>query len=87
VTKLTKDVFLSGKLISAVSAALIGFLTFLLFEKLFGYRVGICAEILVFVSPQFSSYAITATTDIFFLMLCLAALVIFLSDWLARACA
>ncbi len=83
VTKLTGDVFVSGKLISAVSAALIGLLTFLLFERLFGYLPGISAQALVFVCPQFTTFAITATTDIFFLMLCLAALVLFLHDGLA----
>jgi hypothetical protein len=83
-TKLTGEVFLSGKLISALSAALIGFLTFLLFERLFGYKVGICAEVVVFVCPQFSTYAITATTDIFFLMLCLATMVFFLNDALPQ---
>lgn len=80
VTKLTGDVFVSGKLISAFSATLIGFLTFLLFEKLFGYAVGIGAQLIVFVSPQFPTFAIIATTDIFFLMLCLAAIVVFLND-------
>jgi 4-amino-4-deoxy-L-arabinose transferase-like glycosyltransferase len=83
VTKLTGDVFLSGKLISAFSAALIGFFTFLLFERLFGYTTGIGAQLIVFVCPQFPSYAVTATTDIFFLMLCLAAMVIFLNQSIA----
>jgi hypothetical protein len=83
VTKLTSDVFLSGKLISAFSATLIGFLTFLLFERLFGYAAGIGAQLIVFVSPQFPTFAVIATTDIFFLMLCLAAIVIFLNDTIA----
>jgi 4-amino-4-deoxy-L-arabinose transferase-like glycosyltransferase len=83
VTKLTGDVFLSGKLISAFSAALIGFFTFLLFERLFGYAAGLGAQLIVFVCPQFPSYAVTATTDIFFLMLCLAAMVIFLNESIA----
>jgi hypothetical protein len=84
VTKLTGDVFLSGKLISACSAALIGFFTFLLFERLFGYAAGIGAQLLVFVSPQFPTFAVIATTDIFFLMLCLAALVVFLNEGIAQ---
>jgi hypothetical protein len=83
VTKLTGDVFLSGKLISAFSATLIGFLTFLLFERLFGYAAGIGAQLIVFVSPQFPTFAVISTTDIFFLMLCLAAIVIFLNDAIA----
>lgn len=83
VTKLTGDVFLSGKLISAMSAALIALLTFLLFDQLFGYATAISAELLVVVAPQFATFAITATTDIFFLLLCLAALVIFLRESIA----
>jgi 4-amino-4-deoxy-L-arabinose transferase-like glycosyltransferase len=84
VTKLTGDVFLSGKLISAFSAALIGFFSFLLFERLFGYAAGIGAQLIVFVSPQFATFAVIATTDIFFLMLCLAALVVFLNEGIAQ---
>ncbi len=83
VTKLTGEVFLSGKLISAFSATFIGFFAFLLFERLFGYAAGIGAQLIVFVCPLFPSYAVIATTDIFFLMLCLAAMVIFLNDSIA----
>jgi hypothetical protein len=83
VSKLTGDVFVSGKLISAFSATLIGFLTFLLFARLFGYAAGIAAQLLVMVSPQFATYAVIATTDIFFLMLCMAAIVVFMDDRLA----
>jgi hypothetical protein len=63
--------------------AVIGLLAFLLFAKLFGYWVGVGAQLMVLVSGQLPRFALNATTDIFFLLLCLAALVIFISDGLA----
>jgi hypothetical protein len=74
------DLFVTGKWISIISGALIGLLVFILFYKLFSYWVGISAQIIVLVSPLFSRFAINATTDIFFLLLCLASLVIFTAD-------
>lgn len=82
-TKVTGDYFTSAKLISVFSAALAGWLVFLLFAKLFGYWAGVGAQLLALVGTQFSSFAVTATTDVFFLMLSLAAVVVFLSDSIA----
>lgn len=83
VTKFTGDLFLSGKIISMLSATLVVLLTFLLFEKLFGYWVGIGAQVLVAVCTQFPAFAVTTTTDVFFLMLCLAAMWVFINDAIA----
>ncbi len=83
VTIFTDDVFLSGKIVSILSATLVVLLTFLLFEKIFGYGVGLGAQLLVAASTQFPAFAITTTTDIFFLLLCVASLWIFVSDALA----
>ena len=66
-------------MISAFSAALSVWLIFLLFSQLFGYAAGIGAQLLALVGTQFPSFAVTATTDVFFLMLCLAAMTVFLS--------
>jgi 4-amino-4-deoxy-L-arabinose transferase-like glycosyltransferase len=83
VTKFTGDIFLSGKIVSLISATLAVLLTFLLFEKLFGYWVGIGAQLLVAVCTQFPAFAVTTTTDIFFLMVCLAAMWVFINDAIA----
>ena len=80
VTKLTGDLFTSGKWISITSATLVALLTFLLCSRLFGYWVGVGAALVVMVSGEFPQFAINATTDVFFLLLCLAALVIFTSE-------
>ena len=80
ITPLTGDVFTSGKWLSIASAALAGFATFLLFERLFGYWTGIGAQLLVLAGEEFAVFAINATTDVFFLLLCLACLVAFMSD-------
>jgi hypothetical protein len=77
VTQLTGDVFVAGKTISIVSASAAGLFVFLLFGKPFGYAVGLGAQLLLLVSNLFPQFSIAATTDMFFLMLCLAALTVF----------
>lgn len=72
------DYFVAGKWISMVSATLVGWLVFALFRRLCNARVGCLAQVFVFLNPQFSKYAISATTDMFFLMLCVTACVILL---------
>lgn len=77
-TAVTGDVFLSGKWLSMLGAAGVGVLAFALFVRLFGSTVvGLGAQLLTFAAPQFSEFAISATTDIFFLLICLAAFVVF----------
>ncbi len=72
-----KDPFQAGRLISAASAAAVGLLAFFLFRRLFGYWSGIGSQLLVLVGGLFPQLAVTASTDMVFLMLCLAALVAF----------
>ncbi|MEJ7615855.1 MAG: glycosyltransferase family 39 protein [Pyrinomonadaceae bacterium] len=76
-TIFTGDLFLSGKWLSLVSAALVGLFAFLLFARLFNYWVGIGAQLITFASTEFAEFALSATTDMFFLMLCLACFVVF----------
>lgn len=76
ITKLTGDVFVAGKWISMVSAVLLAWLTFVLFRRLFGYPAGIAAQLLLIVSGELPQFSFQATTDVFFLLLCVATLVI-----------
>jgi hypothetical protein len=76
----TGDLFVSGKWISVVSAALAGLLVFLLFSRAFGYWAGVGAQLILLVSGPFPRYALSASTDMVFLMLCLAALVCFTTN-------
>ena len=80
---LTGDLFTAGKWLSILSAALVGLFAFLIFERAFGYWVGVGAQLIVFVSDQFPEFAMNATTDAFFLLLCLATLVVFTSRGLS----
>ncbi|MBO0858135.1 MAG: glycosyltransferase family 39 protein [Chloracidobacterium sp.] len=78
VAKLTRksgDLFTVGKWMSVVCAVLCGPLIFVLFARLFGYWVGVGAQLLVGASGEFPQFSINAATDVFFLLLCLACLV------------
>jgi hypothetical protein len=74
------DAFRAGRLISAASAALVGLLAFFLFRDLFGDWAGLGTELLVLVNGIFPSMAVTASTDMLFVALCLAAIVLFLRE-------
>jgi hypothetical protein len=74
------DLFTAGKWISVVCAVLCGLLIFALFARLFGYWVGVGAQLLAVVSGEFPQFSINAATDVFFLLLCLAVLVVFTDD-------
>lgn len=74
------DLFTVGKWLSVICAVLCGWLTFLLFAQLFGYWVGIGAQLLMLVSGEFPQFSINAATDVFFLSICLATLVVFLNE-------
>lgn len=76
----TGDVFVAGKWISVVSAALAGLLAFLLCARLFGYWAGVGAQLILLVSGPFPTFALSASTDVVFLLLCLAALLCFMHD-------
>ena len=71
------DLFTVGKWMSVVCAVLCGALVFVLFARLFGYWVGVGAQLLTLVSGEFPQFSINAATDVFFLLLCLATLVVF----------
>src|SRR5574342_479512 len=80
VSKLTEDEFGAGKWLSVFSAAAIGLLTFILFSRLFGHWIGVGAQLTSLVGSQFPIFAINSTTDVFFLMLCIATLVVFTGE-------
>src|SRR5262245_11923776 len=71
------DLFTVGKWMSVVCAVLCGALVFVLFARLFGYWVGVGAQLIAVASGEFPQFSINAATDVFFLLLCLAALVVF----------
>ena len=76
----TGDVFVSAKWMSVVSAALAGLLVFFLCSRLFGYWAGVGAQLILIVSGPFPRFALSASTDVVFLLLCLAALLCFMTD-------
>ena len=77
------DLFTVGKWMSVVCAVLCGLLVFVLFARLFGYWVGVGAQLIAAVSGEFPQFSINAATDVFFLLLCLAALVVFTDERIA----
>jgi len=77
------DLFTAGKWMSVVCAVLCGLLVFALFARLFGYWVGVGAQLLAVGSGEFPQFSINAATDVFFLLLCLAALVVFTDERIA----
>ena len=83
ISAVTGDLFGAGKWLSVVSAALAGLLAFILFSRLFGYWVGIGSQLLLLVITRLPIFALNATTDLFFLLLCLASLVVFTSEKLS----
>jgi hypothetical protein len=77
------DLFTVGKWMSVVCAVLCGLLVFVLFARLFSYWVGVGAQLIATVSGEFPQFSINAATDVFFLLLCLAALVVFTDERIA----
>jgi hypothetical protein len=75
------DLFDIGKWLSVVCAVLCGLLTFIIFARLFSYWVGVGAHLITIVSGEFPQFSINATTDLFFLLLCLVTLAVFTSNW------
>lgn len=78
--RMSGDLFTVGKWMSVVCAVLCGLLVFVLFARLFGYWVGVGAQLLAIASGEFPQFSINAATDVFFLLLCLAALVVFTNE-------
>src|SRR5262245_7979072 len=79
------DLFTVGKWMSVVCAVLCGLLVFVLFARLFSYWVGVGAQLIAAVSGEFPQFSINAATDVFFLLLCLAALIVFTDEQIAPA--
>jgi hypothetical protein len=77
------ELFTVGKWLSVVCAVLVGWLAFVLFARLWGFWVGVGAQLLVAASGEFPQFSINATTDVFFLALCLATLAVFTNERLA----
>jgi Dolichyl-phosphate-mannose-protein mannosyltransferase len=77
------DLFTVGKWMSVVCAVLCGLLVFVLFARLFSYWVGVGAQLIATVSGEFPQFSINAATDVFFLLLCLAAMVVFTDERIA----
>src|SRR5215813_4887008 len=79
-TGMSGDLFTVGKWMSVVCAVLCGLLVFVLFARLFGYWVGVGAQLVAVASGEFPQFSINAATDVFFLLLVLAALVVFTDE-------
>jgi len=82
-TRMSGDLFTVGKWMSVVCAVLCGLLVFVLFARLFGHWVGVGAQLIATVSGEFPQFSINAATDVFFLLLCLATLVVFTDERIA----
>src|SRR5262249_4961196 len=82
-TGMSDDLFTVGKWMSVVCAVLCGLLVFVLFARLFGYWVGAGAQLVAAASGEFPQFSINAATDVFFLLLCLAVLVVFTDERIA----
>src|SRR5215813_9241391 len=79
-TGMSGDLFTVGKWMSVVCAVLCGLLVFVLFARLFGYWVGVGAQLVAVASGEFPQFSINAATDVFFLLLVLASLVVFTDE-------
>src|SRR5262245_4046769 len=73
-SRLTGDHFTSGKWMSLAAAGLTGVLTFLLVQRLFGPNVALLAVPIVLTSEAFTTYAVTAMTDVPFVCVLLLAM-------------
>src|SRR5262245_16185683 len=71
---LTGDHFTTGKWMSLIAGGLTGVLVFALFRRLFGPGPALLAVPMVLTSAVFATYAITAMTDVPFVLVCLLAM-------------
>ncbi len=76
----SNDLFTVGKWLSVLCAVACGWLIYRLFAQVFNQWVGLAAQGFAVVSAEFLPFSISATTDVFFLLLCLATLVILTND-------
>ena len=77
---LTGDHFTTGKWMSLLAGGLTGALAFVLFRRLFGPGPALLAVPIILTSAVFATYAITAMTDVPFVLLCLVAMIAVTSD-------
>jgi len=77
---LTDDHFTSAKWLSLVAAGLSGLLAFQLFRRLFGPWPAVRAVPILPSSGPFNRYAISAMTEVPFLCVCLAVLLVVTAD-------
>jgi hypothetical protein len=71
-----QDLFVVGKWLSVICAVGAGLWLAVLFGRLLGWGGGIGAQLLFIVSGEIPQFSINAATDLFFLAICLAALVV-----------
>lgn len=76
----TGDHFTSGKWLSLLMALLSGLTAFHLLRRLFGYRPALLALPIILLSGEFTKYSIQATTDVPFLFVCVAVMLILTQD-------
>ncbi len=84
ISPLTGDHFTSGKWMSLLAAGFIGVLVFFLVRRLFDPGPALLAVPIVLLSHSFTTYSITAMTDVPFLCVCLGALLVITVDRPAR---
>ena len=76
---LTGD-FTTGKWMSLLAGGLTGALAFVLFRRLFGPGPALLAVPIILTSAVFATYAITAMTDVPFVLLCLIVMIALTSE-------
>ena len=72
---LTGDHFTTGKWMSLFAGGLTGVFVFVLFRRVFGPGPALLAVPIVLTSAVFATYAITAMTDVPFVLVCLVAMI------------
>ena len=77
---LTGDHFTTGKWMSLLAGGLTGALAFVLFRRLFGPGPALLAVPIILTSAVFATYAITAMTDVPFVLLCLVVMIAITSE-------
>jgi 4-amino-4-deoxy-L-arabinose transferase-like glycosyltransferase len=77
---ITGDHFTTGKWLSLLCGGLAGVLTFLLFRRVFGPGPALLAVPIVLTSEVFTTYALTAMSDVPFVALCLVVMLAITRD-------
>ncbi len=76
----TGDHFTSGKWLSLAAASLTGLLAFHLYRTLFGSVPALLGVSMLLLSGQFTKFSIQATTDLLFVLLCVATMLVLVDD-------